>query len=111
MAKSRHTPGPHKVEQIGRRPVMKVVAATVYSPADEHLADFRHAADANLFTVASDHALVCWAVCVAAGRWEPSGDGSGELCINSIRYSTKLDAFGCPTVNSSIRAAIEKAGA
>lgn len=68
-------------------------------------------ANARLIGAAPDHALICWAMCVAAGRWEPSGDGrGGEICINGIRYPTKLDEFGCPIVNGSIRAAISKAG-
>ena len=65
-------------------------------------------ANARLIAAAPDHALICWAVCVAAGRWEPSSNG-GEFCINGIRYSTKLDEFGCPVVNGPIRAAILKA--
>ncbi len=64
--------------------------------------------NARLIAAAPDHALVCWAMCMAAGRWEPSGTG-GEFCINGIRYSTKLDEFGCPIVNGSIRTAISRA--
>lgn len=48
------TPGPHAVEQIGRRPIMKAVAATVLSSSGERLADFRHVADANLFAAAPE---------------------------------------------------------
>lgn len=44
----------HRVEQIGRRPLMKAVSATVLSASGERLADFRHAADANLFVAAPE---------------------------------------------------------
>ena len=49
MSTGQHTTGPLLVEQIGRRPVMRAVAATVIAPTGERLADFRHVADANLF--------------------------------------------------------------
>jgi hypothetical protein len=62
-------------------------------------------ADANQ---AADHALVCWAMCVGAARWEPWGDGRGEFCMNGLRHATKLDAFGCPEVTGPMRAAILK---
>lgn len=54
MAASKHTPGPHTVEQIGRRPLMSAVAATVLTPSRQRLADFRHVADANLFAAAPE---------------------------------------------------------
>lgn len=54
MAASNHTPGPHVVEQIGRRPLMTAVAATVLTPGRQRLADFRHVADANLFAAAPE---------------------------------------------------------
>lgn len=46
--------GGHIVEQIGRRPVMRAVSATVLSATGERLADFRHVADANLFAATPD---------------------------------------------------------
>jgi hypothetical protein len=46
------TSGAHRVEAIGRRPVMRAVVATVISDKGERLADFRHAGDANLFAAA-----------------------------------------------------------
>lgn len=66
-------------------------------------------ANASLVVAAPDHAHICWAMCVAAGRWEPWGDGRGEFCINGMRYATKLDVFGCPVVNEPIRSAIARA--
>lgn len=58
---------------------------------------------------APDHAAIGWAMCVAAGRWEPWGDGRGEFCMNGIRYATKLDEFGVPVMTDGMRAAISKA--
>ena len=71
--------------------------------------DDQDIANARLIAAAPDHALICWAMCIAAGRWEPFGDGRGEFCINGMRYSTNLDEFGCPVVNATIRAAIVRA--
>ena len=51
---TRFTRGPHRVEQIGRRPLMRAVTSTVISKTGERLADFRHTADANLFSAAPD---------------------------------------------------------
>jgi hypothetical protein len=67
--------------------------------------------NARLIAAAPDHALIGWAVCVAAGRWEPSpaADGRGEFCINGIRFSTRLDEFGVPAMTDGLRAAIAKA--
>jgi hypothetical protein len=68
------------------------------------------AANARLIAAAPDHALICWAMCIAAGRWEPFGDGlKGEFCINGLRYSTEMDEFGCPAVTDALRAALSKA--
>ena len=63
-------------------------------------------ANARLIAAAPDHALICRAMCVASGRWEPWVDGRGEFVINGLRYATELDEFGCPVVNETIRAAI-----
>ncbi|MEA3043001.1 MAG: hypothetical protein QOH47_839 [Sphingomonadales bacterium] len=64
---------------------------------------------ARLIAAAQDHAVIGWAMCVAAGSWRPFGDGRGEFCLNGLCYATRLDEFGIPIVNSSIRSAIHKA--
>lgn len=66
-------------------------------------------ANARLIAAAPDHALICWAMCVGAGRWEPFGDGRGEFCMNGLRHVTELDEFGCPRVTASMRDALSKA--
>lgn len=64
-------------------------------------------ANANLLSRAPDHALIGWAMCVGAGRWEPLGEGlHGELCMNGLRHLTVLDPFGIPVVTAGMRAAI-----
>jgi len=110
-----HTAGPWKLLAVGdgtsRMCPADADGLSLLTIVDEDGGDFAAVykdADARLIAAAPDHALICWAVCVAAGRWEPSSNG-GEFCINGIRYSTKLDEFGCPVVNGPIRAAILKA--
>lgn len=66
-------------------------------------------ANARLIAAAPDHALICWAMCVGAGRWEPFGDGRGEFCMNGLRHFTELDEFGCPRVTDAMRRAISSA--
>jgi hypothetical protein len=60
---------------------------------------------------ATDHALILWAMCVGAGRWEPLGDLTGEFCMNGIRHFTVLDNSGCPSMTPGMREAIRQAGA
>lgn len=66
-------------------------------------------ANARLTAAAPDHADIAWATCVAGARWEPWNDGRGEFILNFIRFVTELDAFGIPTVNAPMRAAIAHA--
>jgi hypothetical protein len=66
-------------------------------------------ANLHLIAAAPDHALIGWAMCVAAGRWEPWGDGRGEFVINGIRHVTRLDQFGIPEVTPALRDALAKA--
>lgn len=56
-----------------------------------------------------DAELICWAMCVGAGRWEAWGDGRGEFCMNGLRHSTKLDAHGVPEMTGAMRDAILRA--
>lgn len=66
--------------------------------------------DARLMAAAPDHALLCWAMCIGAARWEPLESGyGGAFCINGLRHSTMLDEFGAPIVTEPMRAAIYKA--
>lgn len=66
-------------------------------------------ANAGLIVLAPDHAEIGWAMCVAAGRWEPWGDGRGEFCMNGLRFATKLDPFGIPEVTPPLREQIARA--
>lgn len=69
-------------------------------------------ANALLISLAPDHADIGWAMCVAAGRWEPQPYGltlAGEFVINGLRFSTELDEFGVPRVTPALRAQIAKA--
>lgn len=105
------TPGPWATDGLliyADHGIQLHVAAAVDEAGHPYAGDAAEA-NARLIAAAPDHALICWAMCVAAGRWEPYGDGRGEFCINGLRYSTRLDEFGCPVVNSAIRAAISKA--
>jgi hypothetical protein len=78
---------------------------------DRSVAGSKEEAEANarLIAAAPDHADICWAMCMAAGRWEPWGDGRGEFCINGMRYTTELDEFSAPIVTPALRAQIAKA--
>ena len=111
-----HTAGPWTAKWSMYREGTFIVQAGM--PSNRVLASFdgdgdgpddQDIANARLIAAAPDHALICWAMCIAAGRWEPFGDGRGEFCINGMRYSTNLDEFGCPVVNATIRAAIVRA--
>jgi hypothetical protein len=74
----------------------------------QHVAE--DAANARLIAAAPDHALIGWAMCVGAGRWEPfQSGGSGEFCMNGLRHCTTLDEFGVPEMTSGMRAAIAAA--
>lgn len=71
-----------------------------------------HEAESNarLIAAAPDHAAIAWSVCTGVARWESFASGAGgEFCIGGMRYATKLDAFGVPAMNDSMRAAIAKA--
>jgi hypothetical protein len=122
MPENKHTPGPwHRSEsgdttyiighptwpcsRNGHEQEWEV--AVIDDLLGEHPAEAR--ANARLIAAAPDHALIGWAMCVAAGRWEPLGDMSGEFCINGIRHMTKLDEFGCPAMSAGMRVAILKA--
>jgi hypothetical protein len=104
----KHTPGPWTHLDIGEivagEDHEKTLAILNDGDASVHVREVE--ANGALIAAAPDHALVIWAMCVAAGRWEPLGDMSGEFCINGLRYSTVLDEFGCPAVNDVLRAAI-----
>jgi hypothetical protein len=71
--------------------------------------DVEAMANARLVAAAPDHALIAWGLCVAAGRWEPWGDGRGEFCINGVRFATALDAFGVPEMTAPLREALKRA--
>ena len=98
----KHTPGPWRIAGKG----------TIRKGDNDWIADIHwrnREANARLIVAAPDHAMICWAMCVGAGRWEPFGDGRGEFCMNGLRHATKLDEFGCPVVTESMRAALAKA--
>lgn len=68
------------------------------------------AANARLIAAAPDHALVARAMSAGVARWERFSDAeSGELCFGGLRYWTKLDEFGVPTLSASTREALAKA--
>lgn len=102
---SQHTPGPWTIRDgsfidgEGFACLAHVRAAHV---PHEHEA----IANARLIATSPDHALICWALCAGAGRWEGWDAKRGEFCINGMRYSTKLDEFGCPIVTDLMREAI-----
>lgn len=112
---SGHTPGPWTV-----KPRRTKGPASVEAPTGR-ICTFREAltqasiygdeawANANLIARAPDHADIGWAMCVAAGRWEPFGSGQGEFCMNGLRFLTKLDEFGIPAMTKVLRAHIAKA--
>ncbi len=122
---SKHTPGPWAVGETDTFGTRVQAAEAHLHPQSGHLGSrmYVHAqiaicrevtagaceANAKLIAAAPDHALICKAMCVAEGRWEPWGDGRGEFCISGIRHATKLDEFGCPEVTPGMRTAIEKA--
>jgi hypothetical protein len=66
-------------------------------------------ANALLTAAAPDHADIAWAMCVAAGRWEPFGDGRGEFVLNGLRFATALDEFGVPRATAALRRQISDA--
>jgi len=118
MSESKHTPGPWATDpNCGHECVLAPNGAMVADCAIFGTSrTFRrrggdNEANARLIAAAPDHALICWAMCVGAGRWEPFGDGKGEFCMNGLRHATELDEFGCPRVTESMRAALIKAGA
>ena len=100
----KHTPGPWWVAGKG---------TIRWGDAKSHLTGWiasvnwrNRDANARLIAAAPDHALLLWAMCVGAGRWEPLGDLSGEFCINGIRHLTRLDENGCPEMTAGLRNAI-----
>lgn len=68
-------------------------------------------ANARLIAAAPDHAMVLRAIARGVLRWETfsSGGDCGELCFAGMRYSTRLDEFGCPRLTEALRSAIAKA--
>jgi hypothetical protein len=107
-------PGPEAVEIAtapypgwGRKAVLDALSLDDFERRDEWEAECR--ANARLIAAAPDHALICWAMCVGAGAWDPWGDGRGEFCMNGVRHATALDEFGAPVVTPALRAALCKA--
>lgn len=96
--------------EVGDRSIVGIDAAK--KDTSVYRKDVRsiNSADARLIASSPDHALILWAMCVGAGRWEPLGDGSGEFCMNGLRHLTTLDEFGCPAMTKGIRDAIRQAG-
>lgn len=110
MGMSKHTPGPWKAAPTAFGPIDIVIPdgkdiVTVYGGGTGN-----KEANARLIASAPDHAMIGWAMCVAAGRWEPAGDLTGAFCINGICHHTKLDEFGCPAMTDALRSAIRSAG-
>lgn len=72
-------------------------------------------ADFALMLAAPDHALLLAAMAKGAARWEPfnlnarypeTDPGGGELVVNGMRYTTRLDELGCPALNDTLRAVL-----
>lgn len=116
-----HTPGPWSVEtvktQVGHcHQILPIKACLYVDHRDMRQRDARTLkakADAALIAAAPDHAMLARAFAARILRWEPFKvlDGTGELCIDGLRYTTKLDAFGVPEMTPGVRAAIAKATA
>lgn len=104
MEKGNHTPGPHRVEQIGRRPVMVAVAATVISSAGERLADFRHVGDANLFSSSSDLFDAMQKVLETLSFYE----GSESRHKPSAEFTVAVNVEDFTVMLSRVRASLEK---
>ncbi len=98
-----HTAGPWHPSTNGSR--------FFYDASGRVLGEVEHLRDIHVVAAAPDLALLGWAMCVGAGRWELHGDLAGEFCINGIRHFTKLDEFGCPEMTAGMREAISKARA
>jgi hypothetical protein len=49
-----------------------------------------------------DHSIIASAFCRGVVRWEPFGGQQlkGELCVDGLRFSTELDDFSVPILNS-----------
>lgn len=53
-----------------------------------------------------DHTLVLRALIQGAARWDR---GTGEICVGGLRYGTRPDKFGCPTLWDDLREALTAA--
>lgn len=92
---------------VSEKPPRKRIAVLDFgygSAADE--------ANAKLIAAAPDHALLLAALVSGKAQWKPldAFNGMGEVAIDGLRYTARLDEFGCPIVESGLRAALRKAG-
>ncbi|HYE76320.1 MAG TPA: hypothetical protein VEF04_23450 [Blastocatellia bacterium] len=62
-------------------------------------------ADAEFICSAKDHSLILQALILGLIRWEFFSNQAtkGEICFNGLRYSSELDAYGCPVLHSELR--------
>ena len=85
------------------------VVANTLNLKDSQVAGLALVIQAALEEYQWDRTLLLRALCEGTARWEPWSDPSqGELCINGLRYSTKVDGKGCPTLTPGIRHALVK---
>ena len=60
--------------------------------------------------IASDHALLLAAICAGKAWWRPfSLPRTGDVCVGKRTWLCKLDAYGCPILTDTLRAALAKA--
>lgn len=58
-----------------------------------------------------DAPMLLAAMVLGVARWEffTGSTRDGEVCVDGLRYSTRLNAVGCPELTSAIRSALWKA--
>jgi hypothetical protein len=108
-----HTPGPWAFRPISGDDGLGYIEADGHDIIHAGVSDLpaeENVANARLIAAAPDHALIGWAMCVGAGRWESFSSGiGGEFCMNGLRHATALDEFGCPVLTDALRSAITRA--
>ena len=117
MITTKHTSGPWRIANLVKRwhDAYRIIGLKSKQVAQVSTDGGRNdseetLANARLIAASPDHALVLRLITSGKAMWRIWGpDHQGELCIDGVRYATKLDEFGCPELHPLLRAAISKA--
>lgn len=103
---------------------MKIEEYTLIEKTPDHLTALRHGEEWRdlagdqlvlmMFYRLQDLNLVAAALTRGTARWEPFGTilgdpvTTGELCIDGLRHTTRLDEFGVPVLDEVTRGLLIK---